>query len=82
MKAKVTPTGFQCDENFIVDLHELFTLLIGKDFTSRQAFRKDVLERAAEIRMRQRDGNVTHGRNSKIIRFPMGYPCPACMKMA
>lgn len=77
MKTKATPTEFQCDENIIVDFHEMISLLMGKDFTSRQAFRNDVLKRAAEIRMRCGNGNVSYGRNSNIIRFPMGYPCSA-----
>jgi hypothetical protein len=77
MKTKATPTGFPCDENFIVDLHELFSLLIGKDYASRQAFRNDVLKSAAKIRMKRRNGNVPYDRNSNIIRFPMKYPCSA-----
>jgi hypothetical protein len=50
---------------------------MGKDFTSRQAFRKDVLKRAAEIRLKRQNGNVSPRRNSKIIRFSMGFPCSA-----
>ncbi len=77
MKTKNTPTQFHGDEDIVVDFHEMISLLMGKDFTSRQAFRKDVLKRAAEIRKRRRNGNVSQGRNSNIIRFPMGYPCSA-----
>lgn len=76
MKTKVTSTEL-CDENFIVDFHEMISLLMGKDFTSRQAFRKDVLKRAAEIRLKRQNGNVSPRRNSKIIRFSMGFPCSA-----
>jgi len=82
MKTKVSPTGFQRDENFSVDLHEMISLLMGKDFASRQAFRNDVLMRAIEIRMKRGNGNVSDGRHSNIIRFPMSYPCSASMKMA
>lgn len=77
MKTEVTPTESLCDENIIVDFHEMISLLMGKDFASRQEFRNDVLKRAAELRMRHRNGNVSYGRNSNIIRFSMGYPCSA-----
>ena len=77
MKTKVSPTEFHCDEKINVDFRELISLLMGKDLASRQAFRNDVLKRAAEIRKRRRNGNVSYGRSSNIIRFPMSYPCSA-----
>lgn len=76
MKTKATPIEF-CDENIIVDFHEMISLLLGRDFASRLAFRNDVLKRAAEIRLKRRSGKVSHGRQSNVIRFPMGYSCSA-----
>jgi hypothetical protein len=51
--------------------------LMGKDDAARQAFRNEVLQRAEQIRMKSRNGNVTDGTNPKIIRFPMGFSCSA-----
>lgn len=77
MKLRVTPPEDLCDENIVVDFHEMISLLIGRDRATLQAFRDDVLKRAAEIRNPSRNRNVQDGRNPKIIPFPMGYSCSA-----
>ena len=75
MKTQTTPTS--CDGNIILFFPEMITLLMGKDPAARQAFRNDVLKRAAEIRMESRNGNVPGGTKARILSFPMGYPCSA-----
>jgi hypothetical protein len=77
MKTTVAPTEFHDDENFIVDFHELISLLLGKDFSSRLAFRNDVLKRAAKIRSKRRNRTVSSCGKSNIIQFPISYPCSA-----
>ena len=77
MKPRVTPPEYFCDENIVVDFHEMISLLIGRDRATLQAFRDDVLKCAAEIRKPSRNSKVLDGRNSKIIRFPVDYSCSA-----
>lgn len=74
MKTKSTPIEFLGDENVVVDMHEMISLLIGKDIESQKAFRSDVFRRAKEIRKK---GNFRSNHSSKSIDFPMKYSCSA-----
>lgn len=74
MKTKSTPTEFLGDENVVVDLHEMISLLIGKDIEAQKEFRSDVYRRAAEIRQ---NGNAKPPHFSKFIDFSMKYSCSA-----
>lgn len=74
MKTKSTPTELLGGENVVVDLHEMISLLIGKDIESQKEFRSDVYRRAAEIRQ---NGNIRPVQFSKLIDFSMKYSCSA-----
>lgn len=74
MKTKSTPIESLGDENVVVDLHEMITLLIGKDIESQKAFRNEVFRRAAEIR---KNGNPEAKSLGNTIDFPMKYSCSA-----
>ncbi|MDP4623626.1 MAG: hypothetical protein NWT08_00670 [Akkermansiaceae bacterium] len=70
MKKKNTTVESFCDENIIVDFHEMISLLIGTNAQAQQEFLNDVLKRATEIRMSLRNGNNSDIASSKLIHFP------------
>lgn len=74
MKTKSTPTELLGGQNVVVDLHEMITLLIGKDVESQRAFRDDVFRRAAEIRKNEKFG-AKHSPN--CIEFSLEFSCSA-----
>jgi hypothetical protein len=77
MKPRAAPPVPFCDENIVVDFHEMISLLIGRDRATLQAFRNDVLQCVAEIRNPSLKGSAVDGGDRKIIPFPMGYSCSA-----
>lgn len=74
MKTRTIPRVSLSDENIVVDLHEMISLLIGKDLESQKAFRNEVLRRAAGIR----ENRNSRGKSSvNTIDFAVKFSCSA-----
>ena len=71
MKTNSTPTE-GLGENLVVDLNELFFLLIGKDIESQRAFRNEMLEHAAALR--EGSGSKLRKQSLRPVDPIMEYP--------